>query len=88
MDISVVGSADIDKWYPLTVTVEPADDDGHGGVDTGDSQEEGTILSMVIAHDTEECREPSKGDEQWEDDEEETVLGQIGESGDKHGKDE
>ena len=76
------------KQCSLTVAVEPADNDGHGGVDTRDSQEEGAVLRMVVAHDTEECRESSEGDKQGEDDEEETVLGEIGEGGDSHGEDE
>ena len=43
---------------------------------------------MVVVLDTEERRESSQGNEQGEDDEEETVLGEIGESGDNHGEDE
>jgi hypothetical protein len=55
--------------YQLTVTVEPADDDGHCRVDTGNGQEEGTVLDVVIVLDTEQNRESSEGDEQREEDE-------------------
>lgn len=41
---------------------------------------------MVVCG-TEKRRESGEGDEQGEDDEEETVPGEIGESGDKHGED-
>jgi len=72
----------------LTIAVEPTDNDGHSGVNTGDGQEEGTVLRLVVARGTEERRESSEGNEQGEDDEEEAVLGEIGEDGNSHGKDE
>lgn len=72
----------------LTVAVEPADDDGHGGVDAGSSQKEGTVFDAVVVLDAEERRESSEGDEQREKDEEESVFQEIGERGDDHSEDE
>ena len=70
-----------------TVVVEPIDDNRYDGVDTGDSQEEGTVLSRVVILGTGRRRESSEGNEQGEDDEKETVFSEIGESSDKHRED-
>jgi len=79
---------EITKGHQPTVAIKPADDDRHGGVDTGDSQKEATVLNPVVVHVAEEDRESSQGDEQGEDDEEEAVFGEIGEGGNDHGEDE
>jgi hypothetical protein len=76
------------KRYRLTVAVEPADDDGHGGIYTGNCQEESTVFDVVVVLDTEKRRESSEGDEEGEKNEKETVFCKIGARGDKHSKDE
>ena len=57
-----------------TIAVEPADDDGHGGVDSANGQEEGTVFNVVVVLDSKEGGESSEGDEEGEKDKEETVF--------------
>ena len=59
----MVGMDDDDRGaYQPAVAVEPADDGGHGRVDTGNGQEEVTILSFLVIRDTENHRESSEDD--------------------------
>ena len=70
------------------VEVEPADDDGEGGVGAHGDEEEGGVLEVRARVDGEEDGEAGDGDGDGDEGEEEAVLELVGEVGDDEGEDE
>ena len=70
------------------VQVEPAHDDGQGGVGAHGDEEEGGVLEVRARVDGEEDGEAGDGDGDGEQGEEEAVLELVGEVGDDEGEDE
>ena len=70
------------------VEVEPADDDGEGGVGAHGDEEEGGVLEVGAGVHGEEDGEAGDGGGDGEEGEEEAVLQLVGEEGDDEGEDE
>ena len=70
------------------VEVEPADDDGQGGVGAHGDEEEGGVLEVRPRVDGEEDGEAGDGHGGGDQGEEEAVLELVGEVGDDEGEDE
>lgn len=70
------------------VEVEPAHDDGEGGVRAHCDEEEGGVFEVRARVDGQEDGEAGDGHGDWEQGEEEAVLQLVGEEGDDEGEDE
>ena len=73
---------------PPEVQIEPADDDGQGGVGAHGDEEKGGVLEVRPRVDGEEDGEAGDGNGDGEEGEEEAVLELVGEVGDDEGEDE
>ena len=82
------GGADGAAVMAAQVEVEPADDDGQGGVDAHGDEEEGGVFEVGVFVGGQEDGEAGDGDGGWEQSEKEAMFGQVGEVGDDQGEDE
>ena len=68
------------------VHVEPADDDGHGGVGAAGDEEEGAVFGGGGKGGGEHHGEAAEGDGDGDEDEEEAMAEAVGDVGDYHGE--
>jgi len=73
--------ADGTAVVPTQVHGEPANDDGHCGVDAGGDEEESAVLEMVVVVCCDENGETGNCDSDGDEGEEETVMEEVRKGG-------